>query len=98
MWVLGIGFLYAQEEVRKNSPDGPYSFTLEKNLAATPVKSQGRTGTCWSFSTVSFLESELIRKGMEPMDLSEMFVVRNIYKEKAELYISMHGKGQLSPG
>jgi len=96
---LGLSLcLHAQEEVVKNTPDGPYAFTIEQDLSPTPVKSQGRTGTCWSFSTVSFLESELMRMGQEALDLSEMFVVRNIYKEKAELFIRMHGKGQFSPG
>ncbi|MCI4670249.1 MAG: C1 family peptidase [Bacteroidia bacterium] len=96
--MLGVSSLMAQEETRKNTLDGPYEFTIEHEVAATPVKSQGRTGTCWSFSTTSFLESELIRKGNDPMDLSEMFVVRNIYREKAALYVRMQGKGQFSPG
>ncbi|MBL7774998.1 MAG: aminopeptidase, partial [Saprospiraceae bacterium] len=59
----------------------PYDFTEYKRLPATAVKSQGNTGTCWSFSTTSFLESELIRMGKGTHDLSEMFTVRNIYRQ-----------------
>ncbi|MEM7657735.1 MAG: C1 family peptidase [Bacteroidota bacterium] len=89
--------LFGQEEIR-NRPDGNYLFTIEKDLAATEVKSQGRSGTCWSFSTVSFFESELIRQGKGQHDLSEMFVVRHVYERKAELYVRMHGKANFGPG
>ncbi|MEO0896916.1 MAG: C1 family peptidase [Bacteroidota bacterium] len=89
---------FGQEQVIKNTPNGPYEFSVEINHAATPVKSQGNSGTCWSFSTVSFLESELLRMGKEEVDFSEMFVVRKIYQDKANLYVRMHGKGQFSPG
>jgi bleomycin hydrolase len=42
---------------------------------ATPVENQSQTGTCWSFSSMSFIESEIIRLGGKPVDLSEMYVV-----------------------
>lgn len=76
----------------------PYEFKDYKRLEATPVKNQGRTGTCWSFSTTSFLESELIRMGKGAHDLSEMFTVRNIYRQKCENYVRRLGKAQLSEG
>ena len=60
-----------------------YQFSEDINIACTPVISQGRTGTCWSFSTSSFLESEIIRLKGKPIDLSEMYTVRQIYPEKA---------------
>ena len=91
-------FLSAQTEIIRNKKDGGYIFTIENQLAATPVKSQDRTGTCWSFSTVSFMESELLRMGKGEFDLSEMFVVRNIYPEKASLYMRMQGNSRFSPG
>ena len=56
-----------------------YKFTVDKRIEATSVKNQQNTGTCWSFSTASFIESELIRLGKGKHDLSEMFVVRKIY-------------------
>jgi bleomycin hydrolase len=73
-------------------------FHIEKSCEATKVKSQGRTGTCWSFSTTSFLESELLREGKGETDLSEMFTVRNIYMEKAENYVRRQGTVNFSQG
>lgn len=73
-------------------------FKVEKSCEATAVKNQGRTGTCWSFSTTSFLESELLRQGKQSTDLSEMFTVRNIYLEKAENYVRRHGTVNFSQG
>ncbi|MEL6988295.1 MAG: C1 family peptidase, partial [Bacteroidota bacterium] len=54
--------------------------------------------TCWSFATASFLESEVMRKGKGRHDLSEMFVVRNVYRDKANNYISRQGKANFSQG
>jgi bleomycin hydrolase len=68
-----------------------YNFTIIKDLPATSVKNQSLTNTCWSFSVISMLESELLRMGKDTFDLSEMYVVRHIYEEKAEKYIRMHG-------
>lgn len=86
---------YAQVEVKNSSS---YGFELVKSVSCTPVKSQDRTGTCWSFATSSFLESEAIRLGKGPQDFSEMFVVRNIYKDKARNYILRQGKANFSQG
>lgn len=75
-----------------------YVFSDEIDLSCTSVKSQAKTGTCWSFSTVSFLESELIRMGQVPMDLSEMYIVRQIYQDKARNYFLRQGKANFSEG
>lgn len=75
-----------------------YNFTKVIDLEATPVISQGRTGTCWSFSTSSFLESEIIRLTGEQIDLSEMYTVRNTYPKKAENFVMRQGKAQFSQG
>ncbi|MEL6813143.1 MAG: C1 family peptidase, partial [Bacteroidota bacterium] len=76
----------------------PYKFTTEIDLEATPVISQGRTGTCWSFSSTSFLESEIIRLTGKQVDLSEMYTVRNTYPRKAENFVMRQGKAQFSEG
>ncbi|MEM6717786.1 MAG: C1 family peptidase [Bacteroidota bacterium] len=75
-----------------------YQFTTTVDLETTPVISQGRTGTCWSFSTSSFLESEVIRLTGKQIDLSEMYNVRNTYPKKAWNYVMRQGKAQFSEG
>lgn len=73
-------------------------FTNVIDLPATPVKDQSSSGTCWSFSGVGFLESELLRTGKGEFDLSEMWIVRNTYFDKAVKYVRMHGKGEFGGG
>lgn len=75
-----------------------YQFTNKIELDATETKDQCRTGTCWSYSTVSFLESELIRMGKGEHNLSEMFNVRVTYPKKADKYVRYQGKYQFGPG
>lgn len=78
------------------APEG-YRFTDVKILPVTPVKDQSRSGTCWCYSTLSFLESEILRAGGPELDLSEMWIVRNIYFEKAVKYVRLHGSLNLAP-
>ncbi len=75
-----------------------YTFSDTKRLPATPVKDQYRSGTCWSFSGISFFESELLRMGKGEFDLSEMFTVRTCYGEKAQKYARMNGTINLGGG
>lgn len=75
-----------------------YKFTEVVDIEATPVISQDRTGTCWSYSTSSFLESEIIRLTGNRIDLSEMYTVRNTYSNKATNYVMRQGKAQFSQG
>ena len=89
--------LNAQDTLR-NKKGGGYVFTLKKDIEATAVQNQNRTGTCWSFSALSFMESELIRLGKGKHKLSEMYVVRKAYEEKAENYVRMHGLTNFSQG
>ncbi|MFN0037797.1 MAG: aminopeptidase C [Saprospiraceae bacterium] len=75
-----------------------YHFTPQKKLAATPVENQNKSGTCWVYSTNSFLESEIIRMGKSPVGLSEMFVVRAGYLERAENYVRRQGAAAFGQG
>lgn len=75
-----------------------YQFTVTKELKTNSVKDQSRSGTCWSFSTLSFIEDDLLRQGKPVVDLSEMFIVRNDYIEKAIKYVRMHGSISFSAG
>jgi len=80
------------------SADAQYRFSSTKDIECTEVKSQGSTGTCWSYATSSFLESELMRTDKGDMDISEMYVVREIYKDKARNYVLRQGKANFSQG
>ena len=82
----------------KNKKDGHYYFKMVVDNEATGVKSQGRTGTCWSFSALSYMESEIIRMGKGKVELSPMYVVRNAYLGKAENYLRMYGKFNFGAG
>ena len=75
-----------------------YQFEEVIRNEATEIKSQDRTGTCWCFSASSFIESEALRAGLSDMDLSEMYIVRNIYVEKALNYVRRQGKTNFSEG
>jgi bleomycin hydrolase len=82
-----------------NRKDSEYRFSTVKNLEATPVQNQNQTSTCWSFSSLSFFESELIRLGKgKEFNLSEMFVVNKVYSLKADNFIRMHGKTNFGEG
>ncbi|WP_277013801.1 C1 family peptidase [Flavobacterium lindanitolerans] len=75
-----------------------YDFQTIKDIEATPVISQDITGTCWSFSSTSFLEAEIIRTTGRKIDLSEMYNVRNTYPKKAWNYVMRQGKAQFGEG
>lgn len=90
---------FAQDgETIKIKPESGYEFTVIKNLEATPVQDQFRTGTCWSFSALGFFESELIRNGKGTHNLSEMFIVNHTYRDKADRYVRLHGKTNFGAG
>jgi bleomycin hydrolase len=75
-----------------------YEFTDVKILPHTSIKNQASSGTCWSFSGTAFLESEIMRIKGDSLNLSPMWVVRNIYKTKVEKYVRMHGEVNLAGG
>lgn len=82
-----------------NKKGSEYQFTVVKNMDATAVQNQNQTGTCWSFSSLSFFESELIRMGKgKEFNLSEMFVARKAYPLKADNYVRMHGHTNFGEG
>jgi len=90
-------FLFPTTFAQKTKING-YEFTIEKLLKTTPVKDQYHSSTCWSFATISFIETELIRTGKGEYDLSEMFIVHNTYPRKAEQNIRMQGYNYFTPG
>ena len=84
-------FSFAQEN--KSS-----EYTTIYDIEATNVKDQGNAGTCWSFSTTSFIETEIFRKKGILVDISEIYSVRNTYERKAMNYILRQGKTQFGQG
>ncbi|MEO7263972.1 MAG: C1 family peptidase [Ferruginibacter sp.] len=74
------------------------NFVIEKFNPVSPVKNQARTGTCWAFSTTSLIESQAIKNNAGVWDLSEMYIVRNMYIEKAKNYVLRQGQAQFSEG
>ncbi|MCT4599279.1 MAG: C1 family peptidase [Marinifilaceae bacterium] len=80
-------FARKKKKVKKEA----YVFTDIKRLPTTSVKNQYRAGTCWSWSTLSFMESEMIKMGKKPVDLSAIFVANRAYKDKGEKYVRLHG-------
>jgi bleomycin hydrolase len=89
-FLLFTSTLFAQEAKEK--------FTIVKEIKHLPVISQGSTGTCWSFTTTSYLESEIIRKGYPETDLSEMFFVYHGYLSKAKQYLYYQGNNNFGQG
>jgi bleomycin hydrolase len=86
----------AQEEDKKEKEG--YVFTEVIDIPNTSVKNQYRSGTCWSFSGLAFVEAELMRMTGKEYDLSEMFVVHHTYADKAKKYVRTHGKINFGAG
>lgn len=75
-----------------------YRFSIDTLLPHTEIKNQYRSSTCWCFSTLSFIESEIIRTKGDSINLSERYLVRNLYPVKIQKYLSTEGKSTLSGG
>ena len=76
---------FAQKK-NKDAKIEPYKFETIIENPITSVKNQASSGTCWCFSGISFIESEIMRATGDEYDLSEMFVVSNAYYDKALKY------------
>lgn len=95
--------LFAQDELIKKvinnaSLNSKFEFKELTSLLTTSVKSQGSAGTCWSYSGNSFLETEMIRNGQQPVDLAEIFTARQVYLGKARNFILFNGNLGLGDG
>ena len=79
-----------------------YQFTTVKEIPVTSMKNQYRSGTCWCFSALSFLESEVIKaknlKADAYPDFSEMFIIRNAYHDRAIKYVRLNGYLNMAAG
>ena len=93
---LGLFSLSAMAQDAK--PEEGFVFTTVKENPITSIKNQNRSSTCWSFSALGFLESELLRLGKGEYDLSEMFVVHKTMEDRGTNYVRYHGDSSFSPG
>ena len=87
----------ASEPIVINTTES-FNFFSEKSIQTTPVKDQNKTNTCWCFSSLSFLESELLNNGQGEFCLSPMSIVRQTYLAKARQYVRMHGEVNFAGG
>ena len=75
-----------------------YEFTVVKENPVTSIKNQYRSGTCWCYSALSFIESEILRTKGQEVDLSEMFVVGKSYHDRAVKYVRVDGHLNFAAG
>ncbi len=75
-----------------------YEFTVIKENPVTSIKNQYRSGTCWCYSALSFIESEILRTKGQEVDLSEMFVVGKSYHDRTIKYVRVDGHLNLAAG
>lgn len=98
MSALSVGVFAQDATVAKTDTTEGFRFTTIDSVAITPVKDQHRSSTCWSFSTIGFVESELLRMGKGEFDLSEMFVVHHTMMDRAKYVVRMYGTAEFAPG
>ena len=96
--MLCAGAVAQQRNARPQAPQPKYQFTTVDSVAITPVKNQGNAGTCWCYSGMAFLESELLRTKKKAYDLSEMYVVFKTYEDRAEKAVRTSGDVSFSQG
>ena len=73
-------------------------FTVVKENPITSIKNQNQAGTCWCYSSLAFIESELLRMGKGEYDFSEMFIVHNTYLDRADKAVRTHGDVSFAQG
>ncbi len=94
---LSLG-VFAQDDKAKEEKEEGFVFTTVKANPITSIKNQNQSGTCWSFSALSFYESELIRLGKGEHDLCEMFVVHKTMEDRAAQTVRTHGDVSYAQG
>ena len=91
--LFSLNLTWAQESKKEEKV-----FSTVVDIPSTSIKNQQSTGTCWCFAGISFIETELLRLGAPEINLSEMYIVRLAYSQKAKRYFRLHGNGNYSEG
>ena len=86
------------QEAKEQPKEEGFVFTTVKELTITSIKNQNRAGTCWCYSSMAFLEAELLRMGKGEYDFSEMYIVHNTYLDRADKAVRTHGDASFSQG
>ncbi|MBO5676007.1 MAG: aminopeptidase [Bacteroidaceae bacterium] len=75
-------------------------FTTVLENPVTSIKNQNNSGTCWSYSALAFLESEVLKKdpSKKDIDLCESFLVSKTYTDRADRNVRTHGDASFSQG
>lgn len=94
MMAMSANAKIEKDTVNHNKP----IFTVIKENKITSIKDQNRSGTCWDYSTLSFFESEILKKTGKTYDLGEMFVANKTYMDRAIMAVRMHGDVSFSEG
>ena len=84
-------------EVKRDTIEG-WKFTTIDSVGITRVKDQNRSGTCWAFSTLGFLESEVLRIKGKEVELSPMFVVSKTLIDRATYTVRMYNEPRFAEG
>jgi len=101
IWIasfLMMLIVFGNATMAQNENEEGYKFTPVKEIPHTSVKDQNRSGTCWSYSGIGFIEAELMRLGKGEYDLSDMWIVNKAYYDKADIYVRMHGNYNFGAG
>ena len=96
--MAALGLLSLNTIAQDTLKEEGFIFTTVKENPITSVKNQNRAGTCWCYSGLAFIESELLRMGKGEYDFSEMFIVHNTYLDRADKAVRTHGDASFSQG
>ena len=90
IFVLALAAISAMG-VMAQEAENTLEFTVVKENPITSIKNQNQAGTCWCYSSLAFIESELLRMGKGEFDFSEMYLVHNTYLDRADKAVRTHG-------
>ena len=95
--LVALGVNAEEKKENKSNVNKPVFTTIKENKI-TSIKNQNRSGTCWDYSTLSFLESEILKKTGKTYDLCEAFVANKTYLDRAIQVVRLHGDCQFAQG
>ena len=96
--LLAMIAINASAQDEKKAADNKPVFTVVKELPITSIKDQNRSGTCWNYSTLSYFESEILKKSGKTYNLCEAFVANKTYMDRAIQVVRLHGDCQFAQG